>query len=372
MNEFLLKELNNSDIDWMIAAGQQLDIDTGSTLIEQGQTNANFFVLLEGSCITTIASEGGNIMGRAFAALENVASVDQKLEELGVGEIFGESAFLGVEKSSVSVKAIEKSRVLKLSHQDLYQRMGQDVGFGARFYHALALHSDERSQRFIPQYLPRKLGFVQSVMAGGSAFGELSDGDVDWLLKSGKVEVIPENQVFIQAGRPVEFLFVLLNAICAVSAFDKPRKMSRIFASLESVSKGEDAIGAEIIHLTTGEITGETPFVCTSPISSVAVKTLQESVFLAIPCSILQLELQKNLGFACRFYRMLSILITSRTEAFIERMGYGKRRSYERNQSLQANILYEDELNDSSLDNLTLAGARFDWMLKRLSVRGNV
>ena len=372
MTEFLLKELTNNDIDWMIATGQQLDIDHDTQLIEQGRVNTNFFVLLEGGCITAIASESGNIMGRAFAALENVNSVDQKLEELEIGEIFGESAFLGVAKSTVSVKATAKSSVLKLSHQALYKRMEQDIGFGARFYHALALHSGERCQRIIPQYLSRKLGFVQSLMAGGSAFGELSDGDVDWLLKNGKVEVIPEGQVFIQAGRPVEFLFVLLNSTCAVSAFDKPRKMSRIFASLESGIQGEDAIGSEIIHLTTGEITGETAFVSQNPISAVAVKTLKESVFLAIPCAALQLELQKNLGFASRFYRMSSILLTSRTEALIERMGYGKRRSYDRNQTLQANVLYEDELDDNSLDNLTLAGARFDWMLKRLSLRGNV
>ncbi len=372
MTEFLLKELTNSDIDWMISTGQQLDIDSNQQLIEQGTINNNFFVLLEGGCITTIASEGGNIMGRAFAALENVDSVDQKLEELGIGAIFGESAFLGVAKSTVSVKATEKSKVLKLSHQALYERMGQDIGFSARFYHALALHSDERCQRIIPQYLSRKLGFVQSLMAGGSAFGELSDGDVDWLLKNGKVEVIPEGEVFIQAGRPVEFLFILLNSTCAVSAFDKPRKMSRIFASLESGSQGEDAIGSEIIHLNTGEITGETAFVSLNTISTVAVRTLQESVFLAVPCKVLQLELQKNLGFASRFYRMLSMLLTSRGEALIERMGYGKRRSYDRNQPLQANVLYEDEIDDSSLDNLTLAGARFDWMLKRLSVRGNV
>ena len=117
MTEFLLKELTNNDIDWMIATGQQLDIDHDTQLIEQGRVNTNFFVLLEGGCITAIASESGNIMGRAFAALENVNSVDQKLEELEIGEIFGESAFLGVAKSTVSVKATAKSRVLKLPHQ---------------------------------------------------------------------------------------------------------------------------------------------------------------------------------------------------------------------------------------------------------------
>ena len=372
MTEFLLKELTNNDIDWMVATGQHLDIGSDTQLIEQGKVNTNFFVLLEGEGITSIASEGGNRMGRAFAALENVDSLDQKLEDLGVGAIFGESAFLGVAKSMVSVMATAKSKVLKLSHQALYERMSHDIGFGARFYHALALHADARCQRIVLQYLSRKLGFVQSLMAGGAAFGELSDGDVDWLLKNGKVEVIPEGQVFIQAGRPVESLFILLNSTCAVSAFDKPRKMSRIFASLESGNQGEDAIGAEIIHLTTGEITGETAFVSLNPISTVAIKTLQESVFLTIPCAALQLELQKNLGFASRFYRMLSMLLTARAEALIERMGYGKRRSYDRNQSLQANVLYEDELDDSSLDNLTLAGARFDWMLKRLSLRGNV
>ncbi|WP_448265695.1 hypothetical protein [Nostoc sp. DSM 114159] len=47
------------------------------------------------------------------------------------------------------------------------------------------------------------------------------------------------------------------------------------------------------------------------------------------------------------------------------RLGYG-RRIYSKGQSLDQNVEYEDELDSNILDNMALAGTRFDWMLSSL------
>ncbi|MHC5893004.1 hypothetical protein [Nostoc sp.] len=47
------------------------------------------------------------------------------------------------------------------------------------------------------------------------------------------------------------------------------------------------------------------------------------------------------------------------------RLGYG-RRVYSKGMSLDENIEYEEELNTSTLDQIALAGKRFDWMVGRL------
>jgi hypothetical protein len=72
-------------------------------------------------------------------------------------------------------------------------------------------------------------------------------------------------------------------------------------------------------------------------------------------------------GTAVRFYRVQSMLLSGRLQGLIARLGYG-RNSYEIGQSLDVSTEYEDELSLDAIDNLTLGGARFDWMLRRLTV----
>jgi len=39
MTEVLLKELSNSDIDWMIATAARLEIDAGTVLVREGKAS---------------------------------------------------------------------------------------------------------------------------------------------------------------------------------------------------------------------------------------------------------------------------------------------------------------------------------------------
>jgi hypothetical protein len=104
-----------------------------------------------------------------------------------------------------------------------------------------------------------------------------------------------------------------------------------------------------------------------NPWSIFGYKAEQNSIVLVIPRDKLLVKLQQDLGMASRFYRVAVLLLSSRLQGLISRLGYGGSR-YEIGSSLSAQIKYADEVEPQIMDNLTLGGARFEWMLKRLKV----
>jgi hypothetical protein len=87
---------------------------------------------------------------------------------------------------------------------------------------------------------------------------------------------------------------------------------------------------------------------------------VEESTVLSIPRGRLTAKLEEDAAFAARFYRALGVFLASRLRKSQQRLGY------ESNRILDDEIEHEDELDPELLDNVALAGARFDWMLKRL------
>ena len=68
----------------------------------------------------------------------------------------------------------------------------------------------------------------------------------------------------------------------------------------------------------------------------------------------------EDTAFAARFYRALATFLSDRMRGTLLRLGYGDDRQ------LDEETEQEGELDDNVLDNVSLAGARFDRMLKRL------
>jgi hypothetical protein len=127
--------------------------------------------------------------------------------------------------------------------------------------------------------------------------------------------------------------------------------------------------GYEIATVRPGEFIGEMPFGDTRLASS-SVRTVEDSLVLAIPERSLKLKLQQDLGWAARFEEVVATLAAERFRDTINRLGYG-RNFYSSGQALEQSFSYEDELNSDSLDKLNLAASRFKWMLNRLQVMGN-
>ncbi|MDX2096573.1 MAG: cyclic nucleotide-binding domain-containing protein [Leptolyngbyaceae cyanobacterium bins.59] len=169
--------------------------------------------------------------------------------------------------------------------------------------------------------------------------GELNDEDIDWMVDIAARDEIPAGRVLIEEGKPIDALYIVLDGTLIVSV--------------------EALEGKEVARLSTGEVVGEMSFVDARP-PSATVKAVEDSLVLSIPRQQLAIKLQQDMGFASRFYRALAIFLSDRLRGTVSRLGYGK------DGSLEGGTGRETDLNPHVRENLILAGARFDWLLRRL------
>lgn len=168
--------------------------------------------------------------------------------------------------------------------------------------------------------------------------GMLDDSDIDWMIATGKRQKIPAGTTLIKEGQDIDSVYVVVDGAFAVRV---------------SALGGKD-----IAQLRTGEIVGEMSFVDSRP-PSASVVALEDSVVLAISKTSLH-ERLRDPWFAARFYRWLAVFLAHRMRNTEARLGYGKA-------AADSPIGDQgDEIDPMVLETLTMAGARFDWMLRRL------
>jgi bacteriocin-type transport-associated protein len=365
--DIFLNQLSNSDIQWLKQNGRSQQIESGNISIEQGQSPNFFYLLIRGELAGSISQNQGGRLGRAFAALEDDLELEQEIVRFSPGDVLGKIPAVELTATVMTIRATQNSTVLAVAYETLSAKIAADVGFAARFYRAIAMLLLERFSRLVQYFLRPKMGQAQPLQDVPLIFGELSDSDVDWMLGAGRLTEIGTDRVLIRAGEQIEDLYIVLQG--TFSVFIKEEKANRlfnIFAALESESDTDTSLGREILHLDRGEIIGEA-IALDNPISTATVRALENSILLRIPQQQLLLKLQQDVGAAARFYRVEAMLLSSRLQGLISRLGYGRSR-YQPGESLDLAADYEDELDLDTMDNLTLGGARFDWMLKRLTV----
>ncbi|MBO9542542.1 cyclic nucleotide-binding domain-containing protein [bacterium] len=151
---FILGELTEQDLDWLVTRGSPQTAVRGRAIIVQGQPIDSMFIILDGS----------------FAVVAG-AHEDKPLAVVGSGEIVGEMSLVDQGPPSATVRAREDSRVLAIARADLEEKLRTDIGFNARFHRALAL------------FLADRLRNTFRTMGQGSAFSlredVLEDHEVD-------------------------------------------------------------------------------------------------------------------------------------------------------------------------------------------------
>lgn len=167
-------------------------------------------------------------------------------------------------------------------------------------------------------------------------FGQLSDGDVEWLFAHGLKQRVPAGTVLIRQGQHIETLYVLVEGVLEVSG---------------------PQIG-EPISLGYGEVVGEVSLLDSRP-TTATVRAMTDALVLALPRSALSDKLAQDAPFAARFYRALAMFLAHRLRGTYQRLGYG------REQLLRDDVEHEDELSPEILDSMHLAGSRFDRTLRR-------
>jgi CRP/FNR family transcriptional regulator, cyclic AMP receptor protein len=166
--------------------------------------------------------------------------------------------------------------------------------------------------------------------------GILDDNDASWLASTGKARSISAGAVIIQQGVPVDSVFILIDG------------QLQVYSGT-----------VEIAKLLAGEIVGEISFVDSRP-PSASVKATVASQVLAIPKTTLRAKLQKDLGFASRFYLSLATFLADRLRLANAQLTTGQKGVEGQEEDL-------DELPVDMLENIALASARFDMIVKRLA-----
>jgi len=169
--------------------------------------------------------------------------------------------------------------------------------------------------------------------------GILNDADVEWMISAGAKQHLNPGEVLIQEGKAATSVFLVLEGVLSVVARAAGNK--------------------EVARLRSGEIVGEMSFVDSRP-PSATVQAVEPSSVLAIPRIGLEARLSQDAPFAARFYRAMAVFLSDRLRSTVGLLGYGS------GQTLEDEASYADEIDTAVLDNVSLAGARFDLLQRRL------
>lgn len=118
---FLLGQMSDEDVEWLIDNGNRRSVPAGAELIAEGGQIQNLYILLQGALEVS-----GTQMGDTPIRLES-------------GEVVGEVSLLDSRPPTADVTARTDCIVLEFTHEELREKLAADESFAARFYHALAV-----------------------------------------------------------------------------------------------------------------------------------------------------------------------------------------------------------------------------------------
>jgi CRP-like cAMP-binding protein len=116
---YLLSELDEEQLDWMIDAGTQDWVNPGQVLVQEGRHISVLYLTLTGKF--------------------EVRTRQRVVAELGAGEIIGELSYLDSRPPGATVTALENGSVLSIPRARLRSKLNTDHVFGSKFYRALGV-----------------------------------------------------------------------------------------------------------------------------------------------------------------------------------------------------------------------------------------
>lgn len=163
---FLLGELSDSDVDWLVATGHRVEVAADDVVIKAREPVAEVFVLLDGRLSVWLGEVGG----------KDVVSLD-------AGEVVGELSFLDSRPPNATVTAAERSTLLAIPREELRAKLTRDTAFAARFYRALGVFLASRLRQ-----TTGRLGFgsTTSLDEEAEAVDELSPELLDQTAMAGR------------------------------------------------------------------------------------------------------------------------------------------------------------------------------------------
>lgn len=165
--------------------------------------------------------------------------------------------------------------------------------------------------------------------------GQLTDQDADWLAGVGSRRRLRGGEFLVRRGGRLDDLYIVLDG------------------ELSILAGGE----REIARVGVGDMLGEMSFVDDSP-ASASVRALGDVLVLAVPRGEIAARMAGDPAFAARFYKAIAVFLADRLRGVMARFGYGETGDDDRTAA--------GELDGQVMDNLHLAGGRFERLLQRL------
>ena len=125
----LFSALSKRDLQRVAKASDEVAIEAGRTLVEQGRTGHEFFLILEGEAV--------------------VRRNNRKVATLGPGEYFGELAILDRGPRSASVVANTDMRVLVLGQREFVGVLDSIPGMSSKLLTTMAQRLREADTRAV-------------------------------------------------------------------------------------------------------------------------------------------------------------------------------------------------------------------------------
>lgn len=364
MADVLLQLLSNTDIDWMIATGQQEQLAAGTVLLDAYTNPSSVYLVLDGTLSLLIPQTAAQQTVPAIPPpipMVESNSRERELIQLSHGEIVGEAPLFN-QRFTATIKAAQDAIVLSIPRQRLAEKLQQDTQFSAHFYQAVALILSERLRQLLLRAGQSQAISEQPVKEAPYTFGELRDSDVDWLLSMGRLRKIEANTVLMQAGRPVDGLHIVLDGLLQAAV---PEIDANPLAICFECNKKLASVEKVIANLSRGEMVGASYFLDFRPMPT-TIRSTQESLLLTISRQDLTTKLQQDMSFASRFYRVLALQMSGKMQIAMASLGCNQQ-AYCRKQGLQ-NVEYDDEIDIEALEQVSQGAMRFNWMLKRLGI----
>lgn len=312
---------------WAQANGDTFSVESERTLIEEGVATPDLYLLLEGS-------------GQVRTALEaedgSSSSVD--LAQIGPGQFVGEMSLLEDRLPVATVVALPGSRWIRVSYSLLLQAMLSDKALASSTYQVfagkLALQLSSQNA-FIHRWPGRDVEPLRKVLL---VFGEWNELDVAWLAHQGERFDVDAGSTFIREGEVLDRLFVVLDGEADV---------------LVDVEGSATAVGSS----RRGEILGEMSFLGGDEQATATVQAREPMLLLAMPKQRIRAQLGDDLPFAERFYRSLAVLLSHRCRDQLMARG------------MAAEAAALEELDLTTLSNVSTAGRRFEWLCQEVAQR---
>lgn len=144
-------ELQDSDLDWMLAVGQVQSLAANTVLARQGRPFDALHIVLEGALtLNRTESNSSGDLRAAFSIAQEGAEAE--IARLSRGEMVGEMAFVNSSLSAFTIKANRESQIFSIPQWRLAAKLLHDVQFAARFYRVLAMLIASKQQTMMQRY----------------------------------------------------------------------------------------------------------------------------------------------------------------------------------------------------------------------------